>query len=169
MRTPYRPANRRRVLCVYPTYARSFGTFQHAYPFFGGRVRAFMPPQGLLAVAAYLPEAWDVRFVDENSRRVTDADLAWADVVFLSGMHVQRYQIHDVIRRAHPSCSVARPSRAVRSTIPTPTSCTWASWAMRPIGSSSTSIVTRVAPASRCASRPSSGCRSPRSRRPPIT
>jgi radical SAM superfamily enzyme YgiQ (UPF0313 family) len=101
MRTPYQPATRRRVLCVYPTYARSFGTFQHAYPFFGGRVRAFMPPQGLLAIAAYLPEAWEVRFVDENSRPATDADLAWADVVFVSGMHVQRPQIQDLIRRAH--------------------------------------------------------------------
>jgi radical SAM superfamily enzyme YgiQ (UPF0313 family) len=101
MRTPYRPANRRRVLCVYPAYARSFGTFQYAYPFFGGRVRAFMPPQGLLAVAAYLPEAWDVRFVDENSRPATEGDLAWADAVLVSGMHVQRPQIHDLIRRAH--------------------------------------------------------------------
>lgn len=101
MRTPYRPSHRRRVLCVYPAYARSFGTFQHAYPFFGGRVRAFMPPQGLLAIAAYLPETWEVRFVDENSRRATDDDLAWADVVFVSGMHVQRPQIHDVVRRAH--------------------------------------------------------------------
>src|SRR5205809_4553023 len=76
MRTPYSPAARRRILCVYPVYARSFGTFQHAYPFFGGRVRAFMPPQGLLAVAAYLPETWDVRFVDENSRAATDDDSA---------------------------------------------------------------------------------------------
>jgi radical SAM superfamily enzyme YgiQ (UPF0313 family) len=101
MHTPYQPATRRRVLCAYPTYARSFGTFQHAYPFFGGRVRAFMPPQGLLAIAAYLPEAWEVRFVDENSRPATEADLAWADVVFVSGMHVQRPQIQDLIRRAH--------------------------------------------------------------------
>ena len=93
MRTPYTPAARRRILCVYPVYARSFGTFQHAYPFFGGRVRAFMPPQGLLAVAAYLPEAWDVRFVDENSRAATDDDFRWADAVFVSGMHVQRPRI----------------------------------------------------------------------------
>jgi radical SAM superfamily enzyme YgiQ (UPF0313 family) len=101
MRTPYAPSTIRRVLCVYPEYARSFGTFQHAYQFFGGRVRAFMPPQGLLAVAAYLPESWEVRFVDENSRRTGDEDLRWADVVFLSGMHVQRPQIHDVIERVH--------------------------------------------------------------------
>src|SRR6267378_907639 len=101
MRTPYPPAARRRILCVYPVYARSFGTFQHAYPFFGGRVRAFMPPQGLLAVAAYLPETWEVRFVDENSHPATGDDFRWADAVFVSGMHVQRPRIHDVITRAH--------------------------------------------------------------------
>src|SRR5882724_3274215 len=101
MRTPYTPAARRRILCVYPVYARSFGTFQHAYPFFGGLVRAFMPPQGLLAVAAYLPPEWEVRFVDENSRPATDDDFRWADAVFVSGMHVQRPRIHDVIARAH--------------------------------------------------------------------
>ena len=101
MRTRYRPVNRRRVLCVYPEYARSFGTFQHAYPLFGGRVRAFMPPQGLLVAAAYLPETWDVRFVDENSRRATDEDFRWADAVLTSGMHVQRARIRDLIARAH--------------------------------------------------------------------
>jgi radical SAM superfamily enzyme YgiQ (UPF0313 family) len=101
MRTPYSPSTIRRVLCVYPEYARSFGTFQHAYQFFGPRVRAFMPPQGLLAVAAYLPASWEVRFVDENSRPAREDDLRWADAVFVSGMHVQRLQIHDVIRRAH--------------------------------------------------------------------
>ena len=101
MRTAYTAAARRRVLCIYPAYARSFGTFQHAYGFFGGRVRAFMPPQGLLAVAAYLPASWEVRFVDENSRATSDDDFRWADAVFVSGMHVQRPRIHDVIARAH--------------------------------------------------------------------
>src|SRR5262249_32544230 len=74
MRTPYVPTRSRRILCVFPEYAKSFGTFQHAYPLFGGRVRAFMPPQGLLVIAAYIPESWEVRFVDENSGRATDAD-----------------------------------------------------------------------------------------------
>jgi hopanoid C-2 methylase len=101
MRTPYSPSRHRRILCVYPRYARSFGTFHHAYPFFGGRVRAFMPPQGLLVIAAYLPERWDVRFVDENSQPATAADFRWADAVFVSGMHIQRPQIRDVIARAH--------------------------------------------------------------------
>jgi radical SAM superfamily enzyme YgiQ (UPF0313 family) len=101
MRTSFQPTHHRRILCVYPRYARSFGTFQHAYAFFGGRVRAFMPPQGLLVVAAYLPESWAVRFVDENSQPATAADFQWADAVFVSGMHIQRPQIHDIIARAH--------------------------------------------------------------------
>src|SRR5262245_18584265 len=100
MRTPYQPRTRRNILCVFPRYANSFGTFQHAYPFFGRRVKAFMPPQGLLVIAAYLPESWPVRFVDENARAVTDDELEWADAVFVSGMHIQRPQIHDVIARA---------------------------------------------------------------------
>src|SRR5437764_1463086 len=101
MRTPYSPSHVRRILCVYPRYARSFGTFHHAYPLFGGRVRAFMPPQGLLVVAAYLPERWPVRFVDENSQPASADDFRWADAVFVSGMHIQQSQIRDVIARAH--------------------------------------------------------------------
>jgi radical SAM superfamily enzyme YgiQ (UPF0313 family) len=101
MRTRYSPTGYRRILCVSPRYAPSFGTFQHAYSFFGKRVRAFMPPQGLLAVAAYLPESWEVRVIDENSRAAAAADFEWADAVFVSGMHVQRPFIQDVIRRAH--------------------------------------------------------------------
>ena len=103
MRTRYAPARSRKILCVFPRYAPSFGTFQHAYPLFGGRIAGFMPPQGLLVIAAYLPECWDVRFVDENLGPAAEADFRWADAVFVSGMHVQRPQIEDVILRAHAS------------------------------------------------------------------
>ena len=64
------------------------------------RVRAFMPPQGLLLIAAYMPERWQVRFIDENIERASRADLDWADVVLVSGMHVQAPQIRDIHRRA---------------------------------------------------------------------
>jgi radical SAM superfamily enzyme YgiQ (UPF0313 family) len=60
-----------------------------------------MPPQGLLVVAAYLPETWDIRFIDENSRPATDADFRWADAVLTSGMHIQRPFIESIIERAH--------------------------------------------------------------------
>jgi len=47
-------------------------------------VRAFMPPQGLLLIAAYMPQTWPVRFIDENVRKATEADFAWADAVLVS-------------------------------------------------------------------------------------
>ena len=47
-------SSERRVLCVFPAYTPSFGTFAHAFRLMY-RVRAFMPPQGLLLIAAYLP------------------------------------------------------------------------------------------------------------------
>src|SRR5262252_2061556 len=91
--------HRRRILCVFPRYAPSFGTFHHAYSLMDG-VRAFMPPQGILVVAAYLPQQWEVRLVDENVRPVSEAELVWADAVFVSGMHVQKSAINSVARRA---------------------------------------------------------------------
>lgn len=99
MRSPVSVVNRRNILCVFPAYTPAFGTFAHAFPLLY-RVRAFMPPQGLLMVAAYLPESWQVRFVDENMTRATAADFAWADVVMASGMHVQAPQIRDIHARA---------------------------------------------------------------------
>src|SRR5579864_1845823 len=99
MKSPVRVNNQRRILCVFPRYAPSFGTFEHAYPLMDG-VRAFMPPQGLLVIAAYLPAAWEVRLVDENMSPASEADFAWADAVFVSGMHVQREAIDDIAARA---------------------------------------------------------------------
>jgi radical SAM superfamily enzyme YgiQ (UPF0313 family) len=99
MRSAVEVKNERRVLCVFPAYTPSFGTFAHAYKLMG--VSAFMPPQGLLLIAAYMPEKWQVRFIDENRERATAADFDWADAVMVSGMHVQASQIHDIARRAH--------------------------------------------------------------------
>lgn len=90
----------RRILCVFPRYSPSFGTFEYAYPLTDG-VQAFMPPQGLLLIAASLPKGWEVRFLDENMKVATDEDFDWADAVFVSGMHIQRPQINDICRRAH--------------------------------------------------------------------
>jgi len=94
------PRQRRRILLVFPRYSHSFGTFNHAFPLMGN-VKAFMPPQGILLIAALLPRQWEVKFVDENIRAITPKELAWADIVFTSGMHIQRDKIHDLIERAH--------------------------------------------------------------------
>jgi radical SAM superfamily enzyme YgiQ (UPF0313 family) len=92
-------AHERRVLCVFPAYTPSFGTFAHAYKLIAG-VRAFMPPQGLLVIAAYLPQRWQVRFIDENIAPARADEFAWADVVLVSGMHVQAPQMHAIHARA---------------------------------------------------------------------
>ena len=105
MRSSIPVRNRRRVLCVFPHYTPAFGTFNHAYRLMKG-VRAFMPPQGLLLIAAYMPQAWPARFIDENIARATAADFEWADVVAVSGMHVQAAQIHDIAARAHAAGKV---------------------------------------------------------------
>src|SRR5215210_4989054 len=105
MRYPLPVRSKRRVLCVFPTYTPAFGTFQHAYKLMY-RVKAFMPPQGLLLIAAYMPESWPVRFIDENIKPASDADFAWADVVLVTGMHIQAEQIRDIQRRAHAAGKV---------------------------------------------------------------
>jgi radical SAM superfamily enzyme YgiQ (UPF0313 family) len=93
------PTERRRILLLFPTFSYSFGTFNHAFPLMN--VKAFMPPQGILLIAALLPGTWEVRFVDENVRAATADDFAWADVVLTTGMHIQREQINGIVRRAH--------------------------------------------------------------------
>lgn len=95
----FQPQNQRRLLLVSPRYSHSFGTFNHTFPLMG--VRAFMPPQGLLLIAAMLPSAWEIRFVDENVHPAAPDDFEWADAVMTSGMHIQKPYILDIARRAH--------------------------------------------------------------------
>jgi hypothetical protein len=125
----------RRILCVFPLYEPSLGSLDYAYDI-TGTLRAFMPPQGLLVIAAALPEGWEVCFVDENISRVKRSDFKWADAVFVSGMHVQRRQIDD-IRGARKStasrpCSAARRFPLVRNPIPISTIFTLGRWATLP-------------------------------------
>ena len=76
------------ALLIYPEFPETFWSFKHALKFLGKR--AAQPPLGLMTVAALLPGAWKKRLVDTNVERLRDRDLKWADVVMLSGMHIQR-------------------------------------------------------------------------------
>ena len=100
----FEPRQRRRVLCAFPKYGYSFGTFNHAFPLIG--VKGFMPPQGILLIVELIPQQWEVRFIDENITAITREDFAWAEVVFVSGMHIQREYIRDLTRRAHQAGKV---------------------------------------------------------------
>ena len=85
------------VLLVYPEFPDTFWSFKHALRFV--RRRSAFPPLGLLTVAAMLDPKWSKRLVDCNVQGLTDADLAWADVVFISAMAVQRKGVLEVLAR----------------------------------------------------------------------
>ncbi len=86
-----------KVLLVYPEFPDTFWSFKHALQFI--RKRASLPPLGLLTVAAMLPDAWEKRLVDLNVRKLTDRDLQWADMAFVSAMVVQREAARQAIAR----------------------------------------------------------------------
>jgi radical SAM superfamily enzyme YgiQ (UPF0313 family) len=100
----FQPHHKRHILCAFPKYGYSFGTFNHAFQLVG--VKGFMPPQGILLIVGLIPQDWEVRFIDENIEPVKPADFAWADAVFISGMHIQRESIHDLTRRTHQAGKV---------------------------------------------------------------
>ncbi|HWR72873.1 MAG TPA: radical SAM protein, partial [Nitrospirota bacterium] len=85
------------ILLVYPQYPTTFWGFKYALRFISKK--ASLPPLGLLTVSAMLPADWHQRLVDLNVRKLTDADLRWADAVFLSAMVIQRESAQSVIGR----------------------------------------------------------------------
>jgi radical SAM superfamily enzyme YgiQ (UPF0313 family) len=86
-----------RALLLYPEFPDTFWSFKHALKFV--RKRASTPPLGLATVAAMLPPEWELRLVDLNVAKLTDKDLAWADVALISAMVVQRDSAGQVIAR----------------------------------------------------------------------
>ena len=86
------------VLMIYPKFPDTFWSFNYALRFIGKR--AAFPPLGLLTVAALLPETFQKRLVDVNVNGLTDEDLSWADMVFVSGMTVQRDSAKQIIARS---------------------------------------------------------------------
>ena len=70
---------------------------KHAVEFIGKR--SCEPPLGLITVAAMLPENWNRRLVDTNVTELTDDDVRWADLVFLSGMDLHRSSFERIASR----------------------------------------------------------------------
>ncbi|HXI90292.1 MAG TPA: cobalamin B12-binding domain-containing protein, partial [Blastocatellia bacterium] len=85
-----------KVLLVYPEFPDTYWSFKHALSF-EGKKSAF-PPLGLLTVSAMLPESWERRLVDMNVRKLKQADVEWADVVFASAMIVQQESLKSVVK-----------------------------------------------------------------------
>jgi radical SAM superfamily enzyme YgiQ (UPF0313 family) len=85
------------ALLIYPKFPETYWSFKYALSFVGKR--AAQPPLGLMTVAALLPDYWHKRLVDTNVERLRDRDLDWADVVLLSGMHIQREALLAIVDR----------------------------------------------------------------------
>jgi radical SAM superfamily enzyme YgiQ (UPF0313 family) len=88
-----------KILFVYPRYPDTFWSFRHALKFISKK--ANFPPLGLLTVAAMLPAEWEKRLVDLNIKALEDADIKWADFVFISAMVVQKDSAKEVIARCN--------------------------------------------------------------------
>jgi radical SAM superfamily enzyme YgiQ (UPF0313 family) len=86
-----------KILLVSPKTPDTFWSFRHVLRFVSKK--AAFPPLGLLTVAAMLPSDWELRLVDLNVRPLADADVRWADYVFLSAMIVHRDSVREIARR----------------------------------------------------------------------
>lgn len=79
------------ILLIYPFFPKTFWSWDKVLEMAGKK--ALLPPLGLITVAAILPQDWDFRLVDRNVRDISEADWAWADLVILSGMIVQKVDL----------------------------------------------------------------------------
>ncbi len=96
-----------KALLVYPSIPDTFWSFKHILKFI--RKRAAHVPLGLLTVAGMMPEDWDLKLVDTNAENLTDDDILWADMVFISAMIVQKDSSRELINRCH---ALGRPVTA---------------------------------------------------------
>jgi radical SAM superfamily enzyme YgiQ (UPF0313 family) len=87
-----------KALLVWPRFPRSYWGQEYVLPIIGKA--AVLPPLGLITVAALLPRHWQLRLVDLNIETLEDRDLAWADVVMVSAMRIQRDSFREVVGRA---------------------------------------------------------------------
>ncbi|MEM9447737.1 MAG: B12-binding domain-containing radical SAM protein [Cyanobacteria bacterium P01_E01_bin.6] len=87
-----------RVLLVYPRFPKTFWSYEKILELVNRKV--LLPPLGLVTVAAILPQSWEFKLVDCNIRSVTDEEWAWADLVIMSAMIVQKDDILIQINQA---------------------------------------------------------------------
>jgi len=87
-----------KVLLINPEFLPSFWSLRETCDMAGRKT--LLPPLGLLTVAALLPQEWEFRLADLNTRTLTAADWDWAELVVISGMIIQRDGVLSLIRQA---------------------------------------------------------------------
>jgi radical SAM superfamily enzyme YgiQ (UPF0313 family) len=85
------------ILLVYPKTPGTFWNFKHILKFVSRR--AAFPPLGLLTIAPLLPNEWKKRLIDLNVSKLRAKDIAWADLVLISAMIIQRDSAKEIIAR----------------------------------------------------------------------
>ena len=85
------------ILLINPEVPNTFWSLKTALKFVSKK--AVLPPMGLLTVAAMLPGSFEKKLIDMNTTRLRDRYLKWADMVFLTGMAIQKKSVDHVIER----------------------------------------------------------------------
>ncbi len=87
-----------RTLFIYPEFPKTFWSYEKILELIDRKV--LLPPLGLVTVAALLPQHWEMKLVDRNVREVREEEWAWAELVVISGMIVQKADMAEQIARA---------------------------------------------------------------------
>jgi radical SAM superfamily enzyme YgiQ (UPF0313 family) len=87
-----------RTLLIYPEFPKTFWSYEKILELVNRKV--LLPPLGLVTVAALLPQSWEMKLVDRNVREVSEEEWAWAELVVISGMIVQKADMAEQIALA---------------------------------------------------------------------
>lgn len=85
-----------KILLINPVTPDTYWSFTHSLPFI--KKKSLIPPLGLLTVAAQLPSHWEARLIDMDTDSLKEKDILEADLVFLTGMIVQKESFQDVLK-----------------------------------------------------------------------
>ncbi len=89
-----------KVLLLYPEFSSlGFWNYKSVCRLMGAKYPA--SPLGMITMAALLPADWQLRLLDLNTRTLDDADIDWADLVFIGGMLPQQAEFLRLIGRVH--------------------------------------------------------------------
>jgi radical SAM superfamily enzyme YgiQ (UPF0313 family) len=89
-----------KALLLYPEFsALGFWNYKTVCQLTGAKYPA--SPLGMITMAALLPEEWELRLLDLNTATLDDADIDWADLVFIGGMLPQQPRFLRLIERVH--------------------------------------------------------------------
>ncbi|HZE22250.1 MAG TPA: B12-binding domain-containing radical SAM protein, partial [Desulfobaccales bacterium] len=107
-----------KALLLYPELPYSFWSLKETCKISGRKT--LLPPLGLLTAAALLPQEWEFRLVDLNTRPLSDTDWEWGDLVLISGMIIQQNDILRLVREAKQRGKISVAGGPYATSLPGP-------------------------------------------------